>query len=146
DERRLGGATIDAIARLVAEEAHSTLIPPGLQVTFEIPKSDIEVPSKQATVLALLTNELVSNAVSHGFRGRAKGRVTIRAWRDGNLAMLEVANDGQRVPAGFNPSESRGLGMRIVQRLVSSDLRGEFSIQSSDEGTAATIAFPLLDR
>ncbi|HEY7029705.1 MAG TPA: GAF domain-containing protein, partial [Thermomicrobiales bacterium] len=46
DERRLGGATIDAIARLVAEEAHSTLIPPGLQVTFEIPKSDIEVPSK----------------------------------------------------------------------------------------------------
>jgi two-component sensor histidine kinase len=146
DERRLGGATIDAIARLVAEEAHSTLIPPGLQVTFEIPKSDIEVPSKQATVLALLTNELVSNAVSHGFRGRAKGRVTIRAWRDGILAMLEVANDGQRVPAGFNPSESRGLGMRIVQRLVSSDLRGEFSIQSSEEGTVATITFPLLDR
>jgi two-component sensor histidine kinase len=146
DERRLGGATIDAIARLVAEEAHSTLIPPGLQVKFEIPKSDIEVPSKQATVLALLTNELVSNAVSHGFKGRSKGRVMIRAWREGNLATLEVANDGQRVPEGFDPRESRGLGMRIVQRLVSSDLRGEFSIQSSDEGTVAAITFPLLDR
>ena len=128
DERRLGGATIDAIARLVAEGAHSTLIPPGLHVQFDIPKSDIEVPSKQATVLALLTNELVSNAVSHGFRGRSRGRVTICARRDGNLATLEVSNDGRRVPEGFNPSESRGLGMRIVQRLVSSDLRGEFMI------------------
>lgn len=146
DERRLGGATVDAIARLVAEEAQSTLVPPGLQVAFEIPKSDIEVPSKQATVLALLTNELVSNAVSHGFRGRRRGRVTIKARREGNLATLEVANDGQRVPAGFNPSESRGLGMRIVQRLVSSDLRGEFSLQSSDQGTVAAITFPLLDR
>ncbi len=146
DERRLGGATIDAIARLVAEEAHSTLIPPGLQVKFEIPKSDIEVPSKQATVLALLTNELVSNAVSHGFKGRSKGRVVIRALREGNLATLEVANDGQQVPEGFDPRESRGLGMRIVQRLVSSDLRGDFSIQSSEEGTVAAITFPLLDR
>jgi two-component sensor histidine kinase/putative methionine-R-sulfoxide reductase with GAF domain len=146
DERRLGGATVDAIARLVAEEAQSTLVPPGVQVTFEIPKSDIEVPSKQATVLALLTNELVSNAVTHGFRGRERGRVAIRALRDGNLVRFEVANDGQRVPEGFNPSESSGLGMRIVQRLVSSDLRGEFSIQSTEAGTVAAITFPLLDR
>jgi two-component sensor histidine kinase len=146
DERRLGGATIDAIARLVAEEAHSTLIPPGLRVRFEIPKSDIEVPSKQATVLALLTNELVSNAVTHGFRGRTRGRVSIRAQREGNLVRLDVANDGQRIPEGFDPHESRGLGMRIVQRLVSSDLRGEFAIQSSNDGTVASITFPLLDR
>jgi two-component sensor histidine kinase/putative methionine-R-sulfoxide reductase with GAF domain len=145
DERRLGGATIDAIARLVAEEAHSTLIPPGLRVQFVIPKSDIAVSSKQATVLALLTNELVSNAVTHGFKGRSHGRVSICARREGNLATLEVANDGQRVPEGFNPNESRGLGMRIVQRLVSSDLRGEFTIQSGDAGTVASITFPLQD-
>jgi len=144
DERRLRGATLDSIARLVAEEARSTLIPPGLTVDFEIPKSDIEVPSKQATVLALLTNELVSNAVSHGFRGRSRGRIAIRANRLGSLATLEVENDGEQVPAGFNPNESRGLGMRIVQRLVTSDLRGEFSIQSSADKTVASITFPLL--
>jgi two-component sensor histidine kinase len=143
DERRLGGATIDAIARLVAEEAHSTLIRPGLHVDFDIPRSDIEVPSKQATVLALLVNELVSNAVSHGFRDRDRGRITIRSHRNAGLVTLEVENDGQRVPAGFNPRESRGLGMRIVQRLVSSDLHGEFIIESSDAGTTASIIFPL---
>ncbi len=34
DERRLGGTTVDEIARLVAEDAHSTLIPPGLARAF----------------------------------------------------------------------------------------------------------------
>jgi two-component sensor histidine kinase/putative methionine-R-sulfoxide reductase with GAF domain len=145
DERRLTGATIDAIAKLVAEDAHSTLIRPGLHVRFDIPKSDIGVPSKQATVLALLTNELVSNAVNHGFRGRETGNVRIHSRRDGNLVTLTVENDGQGVPDGFNPSESTGLGMRIIQSLVSSDLRGEFNIRSGDTGTIAEITFPLVD-
>lgn len=143
DERRLRGATLDSIARLVAEEARSTLIPPGLTVNFDIPKTEIEVPSKQATVLALLTNELVSNAVSHGFKDRQRGTITIRANRFGSLATLEVENDGEQIPEGFNPNESRGLGMRIVQRLVSSDLRGEFAITSDHERTVASITFPI---
>ncbi|MGH2559574.1 MAG: GAF domain-containing protein, partial [Thermomicrobiales bacterium] len=143
DEDRLGGTTIDTIARLVAEEAYTTLIPPGLHVAFDIPRSDITVPSKQATILALLTNELVANAVSHGFRNRAHGRIAVRTYRHLGHATLEVENDGCRVPDGFDPSRSSGLGMRIVQRLVTSDLFGRFSIKSSDEGTVATITFPL---
>jgi two-component sensor histidine kinase/putative methionine-R-sulfoxide reductase with GAF domain len=143
DQDRLAGTTIDTIARLVADEAHTTLIPPGLRVSFEILPSDVAVSSKQATILALLTNELVSNAVSHGFRGRAQGHIVIRTRKDGDMVTLEVENDGERIPEGFNPIESRGLGMRIVQRLVTSDLRGAFSIQASDEGTVASIRFPL---
>ncbi len=143
DERRLSGVTIDAVARLVAEEARSTVIRPGMNVHFDIANSDISVPSKQATVLALLTNELVSNAVVHGFRGRAGGTISIRTSRRGRLATLEVENDGERVPDGFDPNQSRGLGMRIVQRLVSSDLSGDFSITSTESGTIARITFPL---
>lgn len=145
DERRLSGVTIDAVARLVAEEARSTIIRPGLKVDFDIPPSDIRVPSKQATVLALLTNELVSNAVIHGFRTRDHGRIEIRTERRGRTATLNVSNDGERIPDDFNPDQSRGLGMRIVQRLVSSDLNGEFTIRSFDAGTVARITFPLAE-
>jgi two-component sensor histidine kinase/putative methionine-R-sulfoxide reductase with GAF domain len=145
DERRLSGVTVDAVARLVAEEARSTIIRPGLKVGFTIAPSDIRVPSKQATVLALLTNELVSNAVMHGFRHREQGKITIRAERRGRSATLEVENDGERIPDNFNPSLSRGLGMRIIQRLVSSDLNGEFSLESNETGTVARITFPLLE-
>jgi two-component sensor histidine kinase/putative methionine-R-sulfoxide reductase with GAF domain len=143
DESRLGGTTVDVIARHVADEAYGTLIPPGLTVAFDIAPSDVTVPSRQATVLALLINELVSNAVSHGFEDRERGRITICSSRDEGLATVEVSNDGVEVPEGFDPATSQGLGMRIVQRLVSSDLRGTFTIRSGDTGTVATLTFPV---
>jgi two-component sensor histidine kinase/putative methionine-R-sulfoxide reductase with GAF domain len=143
DERRLSGATIDQIARLVAEEAHSTMIQPGKRVTFVIPPSDVTVPSRTATILALLINELVSNAVRHGFRDRDSGEIAIRTSRESGIATLEVENNGVRVPDGFNPTTSRGLGMRIVHRLVTSDLRGYFTITATENGTLARITFPV---
>ncbi|MBA3450213.1 MAG: GAF domain-containing protein, partial [Chloroflexia bacterium] len=66
DEKRLGGTTVDVIARHAADEAYGTLVPPGLSVRFDIPSSELRIPSKQATILALLINELVANAVKHG--------------------------------------------------------------------------------
>jgi two-component sensor histidine kinase/putative methionine-R-sulfoxide reductase with GAF domain len=143
DEKRLSGATIDQIARLVAEEAHSTMIRPGARIKFTIEPSDVNVPSRTATILALLINELVSNAVRHGFQGRTTGEISIRAYREGNLATLEVENDGEQIADDFNPNASRGLGMRIVHRLVTSDLRGYFTITASERGTIARITFPV---
>lgn len=143
DERRLSGATVDQIARLVAEEAHSTMIRPDLRVTFDIPPSDVTVPSRTATILALLINELVSNAVRHGFQNRGEGKIWIRTTREGGIATIDVENDGDRIPTGFNPSETRGLGMRIVHRLVTSDLRGYFTISATERGTLARITFPV---
>lgn len=143
DEDRLGGATVDAIARMVAEEAHSTQIPPTLRVTFVIPPSDIMVSSRQATVLAIIVNELVSNAVSHGFSGRATGTLSITSERIGSLVRIHVSNDGKDVPEGFDPTKATGLGMRIVHRLAMSDLKGDFQIGSGGIGTVATLTFPF---
>ena len=143
DKERLGGATVDVIARLVAEDAHSTLIPPGLTVRFDIEPSELMVPTRQATMLSLLINELTANAISHGFQSRSEGYVRIRAWADQGFANVEVFNDGHGVPAGFDPAQSEGLGMRITQRLVTSDLRGTFSISSNGDGTTALIRFPI---
>lgn len=143
DESRLSGTTVDVIAGYVAEDAHSTLIPPGVEVRFDIAPSDVRVESQQATVMALLINELVSNAISHGFEGKPRGTIRIRARRENGNATVEVANDGHGVPEGFVPAESEGLGMRIVNRLVTSDLRGAFTIKSDKRWTVATITFPL---
>jgi two-component sensor histidine kinase/putative methionine-R-sulfoxide reductase with GAF domain len=143
DESRLGGTTLDVIARLVAEDAHSTLIPPGKSVRFLIEPSELKIPSRQATIISLLINELAANAISHGFEDRDGGDIRIRGWEDSGNAHIEVSNDGQGVPEGFDPAQSSGLGMRITQRLVTSDLKGTFSISSSDGGTTALIRFPI---
>lgn len=143
DPSRFTGATLDKIARLVAEDAHSTLIPPGLKVTFDIHPSDLQIPSRQATIMSLLINELAANAISHGFEGRETGYIRIRAWEEDGDANVEIFNDGERVPEDFDPSQSQGLGMRITHRLVTSDLHGKFTITSDDEGTYAVIRFPI---
>jgi two-component sensor histidine kinase/putative methionine-R-sulfoxide reductase with GAF domain len=145
DERRLAGTTLDVIARMVAEDAHSTLIPPGLKVTFDIPPTDLMVPSGQATIMSLLINELAANAISHGFEGRSSGYVRIRAWEEDGVANVEVFNNGQKVPENFDPSASEGLGMRITHGLVTSDLKGTFTISSLEDGTSALIRFPIAE-
>jgi two-component sensor histidine kinase/putative methionine-R-sulfoxide reductase with GAF domain len=143
DEQRLAGTTVDKIARLVAEDAHSTLIPPGVKVRFDIRPTTLMVPSRQATIMSLLINELTANAIHHGFRGRKHGYIRIRAWEDDGMANVEVFNDGHKIPDGLNPATSQGLGMRITQRLVTSDLKGTFAISSDTDGTTALMRFPI---
>lgn len=143
DESRLAGTTVDVIARMVAEDAHSTLIPPGISIRFDIPASRLTVPSRQATIIALLVNELTANAIHHGFKGRDRGQVTITAREQAGSAIIEVANDGVKIPDEFDPATSTGLGMRITQQLVTSDLRGTFTIKPTEHGTLATIRFPI---
>jgi two-component sensor histidine kinase len=152
------------LARKVAEAAASTLTRPGFDLTLTIdPDAEcIRVGSHEATLLALLFNELISNAILHGFEDRERGEVTIRAWveREGSeeggqagagvpkqaprrpRIVIEVEDDGVGLPEGFDLQKHSHLGLNIVQTLVVSDLRGEFKIERGKKGgTKATISF-----
>lgn len=144
DETRLSGATIDAIARLVADELKVTMIPPSMSVQFVIEPTDVVVPTRQATVLALLFNELISNSIEHGFAGLKEGQIRVRTWRTGNVVTIEVKNDGNPLPASFDATTNSGIGLRIIQRLVESDLKGEFTLGQDGTCTIARMTFPAL--
>jgi len=84
-----------------------------------------ELPSDFATPLALVINELVTNAVEHGLQDR-EGTVWLLALRslsDAGEEMLKVtvADDGVGLPDGSYPE---GLGLQIVRTLVTSELGG----------------------
>ena len=145
DETRLSGATIDAIARLVADEVKVTLIPPSTSVEFIIEPTDVVVSTRQATVLALLFNELISNSIEHGFAGLYQGQIRIHTLKAGNLVTIEVRNDGKSLPDGFDPNSNSGIGLRIIQRMVESDLKGEFTIEQRGDCTIARMIFPAVD-
>jgi two-component sensor histidine kinase len=130
---------------LVADELKVTLIPPSMSVTFAIEPTDVTVPTRQATVLALLFNELISNSIEHGFAGLDRGRIGIRTWRTGNMVTIEVENDGALLPDNFDPNAKTGIGLRIIQRLVESDLKGEFSMECEQDRTIARMIFPATE-
>jgi two-component system, sensor histidine kinase PdtaS len=101
-----------------------------------------EMAGENATPLALVFTELVTNAVEHGV-GEGGGTVTVTARRDGRQLEATVTDDGVGLPAGFSPG-SDGLGTQIVQALVGGELRGRIAWSSSaDGGTQVTVDVTL---
>ena len=67
------------LARKVADAVISTLTRPGFKLELNIEHEvaeRIRVGSHEATLLALLLNELISNAILHGFANKDRGTMT----------------------------------------------------------------------
>jgi two-component sensor histidine kinase len=91
-----------------------------------------ELRAENATPLALVLTELVTNAVEHGFRDRG-GTVTLIAERNGAELRTTIRDDGSGLPEEFRAGQS-GLGTQIVQALVSGEMRGRITWQKGPEG------------
>ncbi len=61
---------ITELARQVCNLALHQMVGPGQQIETVVEGPDIYLPSKQATALALVMNELVTNAIEHAFAAR----------------------------------------------------------------------------
>lgn len=101
----------------------------------------VTAPDQAASTLALITQELVSNALAHGYVDGQSGHVEIRLDRreDGRWEMV-VTDDGR----GFDPalpSARERFGLWFV-RSLSAQVRGEFSL-SHGPGVVAKMIFSL---
>jgi two-component sensor histidine kinase len=91
----------------------------------------------QAMPLALVVNELVTNAVKHG--GGPDASVTIKLGRSSEGCRLAVRNRGT-LPAGYRPENSRGFGMRMVISMVE-QLNGRLEAASMAGETEFAVSF-----
>ena len=100
---------------------------------------DVRLAGRQATALALVTNELVSNALKHGM-----GAVEIYFRADSARATLEICDDGPGFPEGFDPLMASHTGLELVENVVQWDLRGTTAYASRPQGGAQiTVTFPI---
>lgn len=140
--REMPGVSVVELARLVVGQAVHSFYGDEPPVHWLVEGDDVVVSSRQTTVLALLLNEFVTNAVRHGFAGGAEGRLVVRVRADRERAILEVEDDGQGLPENFDPLRTHGLGLQIARTLVEVDLRGEFLIRSAPSGgTLVRVSF-----
>ena len=104
-----------------------------------------ELEAENATPLALVLTELVTNAVEHGLAAGG-GTVTIAARRTGRDLHAVVRDDGTGLPEGFVAGKD-GLGTQIVKALVGGEMRGRIAWSSPVEGgTEVTVDVTLRGR
>jgi len=135
----IGVTTIGAVAQKVIELLEPTM-PGRCAIRFVADGEPIEVETREATTLAILLNELLTNAVRHGMRGRDSGIVHVHYRRDGAEACVSVSDNGNGLAADFNLNKNKGLGLSIVRTLVEADLRGQVR-WSGQNGASFTIVF-----
>ncbi|WP_192847446.1 sensor histidine kinase [Aureimonas sp. AU40] len=128
----------DEIVESALSDLRATL-GPDRPVEIEAQLEPIVVDGRDAIYLAILTNEIVMNAVKHAFEGRERGRILVSLARAEEGVCLTVEDDGRGMasPAALGT----GLGTKLVTRLAR-QFGGEPDI-SSRPGGGTRIALPL---
>ena len=131
DERISTRAILDKLLPMLQQTAWKQT------VRYKI--EDVELTSKQCVALALLINELVSNALKHG-----KNEAEVVFTAEGAEATLIVRDDGDGFPPDFNPRRAAHTGLELVMSLVNIDLRGKARFgMGPDGGGQALVTFPI---
>ncbi len=125
---QLGMAPVDEIARKIVGIVRGSLVPVDLSLRFVIGPAPMRLQSEQATTFAIILNELIANAIEHGFEGRERGEIRLSAAERDGWVTVRVSDDGAPLPEGFSVEQGAGLGLRLVSNLAASDLRGSFAV------------------
>lgn len=96
-----------------------------------IDSEQIYLDINTAIPCGLIVNELVSNAIKHGFAGNKSGVIVIEFKKSGSRYLLRVTNNGIKFPAGIDIDNSSTLGLELVSSL-SKQLKGAITMRSED--------------
>jgi two-component sensor histidine kinase len=133
---------IDLVAYLreVIEDLGAMVAP--YKIHLEAPE-EIQFAADRAILVALVINELISNAGKYAYPDSADGAIWVRLVRtDKNSVLVSVRDDGVGLPADFNPTTSKRLGTRLVAAL-SKQLDAELTRPLSTTGTSFLLLVPL---
>jgi two-component sensor histidine kinase len=102
-------------------------------INVEAPRG-IAIATDRAIPIALIINELITNATKYAYEGR-EGRIFVRlALPADDVIEIGVRDEGVGLPVGFELRAATSLGMRIVQAFVR-QLNGGLAVHRLDPGT-----------
>jgi two-component sensor histidine kinase len=129
--------------REMAEMLVRSHTPQGCVLALDVRADPVAVNLDTAVTLGLIANELLLNALKHGFGGRPTGTLTVELYA-GNPNQMTVRDDGCGLPPEFDATKNAGLGLELVLGMTR-QIRGEAKIENDPAGgTRATIFFPSL--
>jgi PAS domain S-box-containing protein len=122
----------DLVSDLLAASGRS-------RISSKLDLEPIVVPADKATPVALIVNELVTNALKHAFRDEtAPGSIGVKMSQPDGHLIIEVSDDG----VGMDGNASDGsFGMRLIRQL-GRQLRADVEWRNATPGTRVLIKMP----
>ncbi len=103
----------------------------------------ISMATDRAIPVALIANELITNAAKYAYPDLRRGSIWVRVAmnRDGTVAM-SVRDEGEGMQPAFNIAKPKGLGMRIVNAF-SQQLNARLTVSARTPGIEVMVSVPL---
>lgn len=98
-------------------DAHGDLLS-RVRLRVEAPDVGLNIDLQHAVPTALIVNELLTNALKHGFPADRTGEVVVTAARSDTGITVQVSDDGVGLPSDFDLMSTSTLGFSLVRLLA----------------------------
>ena len=113
-----------------------------IDITLDVSDTLSMIPSREATSLSLVVNELVQNAIQHGLKGTQNAELKIKVAQDHDIS-VSITDNGPGFPDSFDVQKDGNLGLTIVRTLIKNELKGQFKVAAGQGTRACIISFPF---
>lgn len=109
-------------------------------IETELDIESLELDVSRSIPVGLMLNEAVTNAMKYAFSNNPEKLITVSLKRqDDGLIVLMIKDNGRGLPAGFEPLESKTLGLKLIKGLCK-QIKADCSIENNP-GVCITIRF-----
>jgi two-component sensor histidine kinase len=103
---------------------------------------DIMIETDRAIPMALMVNELITNAAKHAYAGQKGFYIWVSLAGNADSVQIAVRDEGIGLPPGFDFTKSKGLGMRLVRAFLQ-QLEATVAVNSQPRRTEFVVSVPL---
>lgn len=114
-----------------------------IEIVVSCPIDDT-VPEKQASILGIITSELILNAIRHAFTPGHAGRIELSLRREEDWYIFQVQDSGRGLPDSVIRTGSATSGFTIIENLAM-ELSGTMTL-ANDGGAVVRVIFPAAYR
>ncbi len=131
------------VAERIYQAIITSMVMPDFKLESSFSADELILPSEQVTAVGLILNELLQNALEHGFENCTSGKMTVALKVNPDSYSLEITDDGIGLPPGFEIGQTNSLGLKIIQTMAEADLHGTFELLPLEKGTLARVEVPI---
>lgn len=129
------------VTRNIIAQVVPNMVDSDFVLDSKIEGPEVVLPSQNASNIAVIINELILNSIEHGFKDRNHGLIGCRTAITEDGYDIELYDDGAGLPADFDPTKSKSLGLQIINTLIRDDMGGTFEMKN-DNGAHCILHIP----